>query len=122
MRKKYPKIKCYVVEPVSCAVLAGHEISNPDHKIQGGGYSMSNLSFLNNTKIDGFIQISDEEAIMNARRLAREEGLFAGFSSGANVAAALRLLEGELKGQTIVVLLNDSGLKYLSTDLFATVP
>jgi cysteine synthase A len=122
LREKYPKIKCYVVEPESCAVLAGHEISNPDHKIQGGGYSMSNLSFLNNTKIDGFIQISDEEAIMIARRLAREEGLFAGFSSGANVAAALRLLKGELKGQTIVVLLNDSGLKYLSTDLFATIP
>ncbi|NHJ48422.1 MAG: cysteine synthase family protein [Asgard group archaeon] len=121
LREKYPKIKCYVVEPVSCAVLAGHEISNLDHKIQGGGYSKQNLAFLEHTKIDGFIQIEDDEAIKIARKLARKEGLFAGFSSGANVAAALRLLEGELKGETIIVLLNDSGLKYLSTDLFATI-
>lgn len=122
LREKYPKIKCYIVEPVSCAVLAGHEISNPNHKIQGGGYSMSNLTFIKHTKIDGYIQIEDDEAIKVARRLASEEGLFAGISSGANVAAALRLLNGELKGQTIVVLLNDSGLKYLSTDLFAAFP
>ncbi|NHJ39371.1 MAG: cysteine synthase family protein [Asgard group archaeon] len=122
LREKYPEIKCYVVEPITCAVLAGHEILNTDHKIQGGGYSMTNLSFLVNTKINGYIQIKDDEAIRMARRLAREEGLFAGFSSGANVAAALRLLEGELEGKTIVVLLNDSGLKYLSTDLFETFP
>ena len=54
----------------------------------------------------------------SARRLAREEGIFAGFSSGANVAAALQLLGTAFAGKTIVVLLNDSGLKYLSTDLW----
>jgi cysteine synthase A len=52
------------------------------------------------------------------RRLAKEEGLFAGFSSGTNVAAAMQLLKTTCKGKTIVVLLNDSGLKYLSTDLW----
>jgi cysteine synthase A len=67
---------------------------------------------------DGFVTVRDEEAILGARRLASEEGLFAGFSAGANVAAALKLLRGEHKGSTVVVLINDSGLKYLSTDLW----
>ncbi|RPJ56309.1 MAG: cysteine synthase, partial [Acidobacteria bacterium] len=53
------------------------------------------------------------------RRLPREEGIFAGFSSGANLAAALRLLQGAHRGQTVVILVCDSGLKYLSTDLWA---
>ncbi len=79
---------------------------------------MTDLKFLANTKIDGYIQVSDEEAIRVSRRLAREEGIFAGFSSGANVAAALQLLQGELMGKTIVCLMCDSGLKYLSTDLW----
>lgn len=122
LRENYPEIKCYIVEPASCAVLSGQEISNSNHKIQGGGYSMTDIPFLRNTKVDGYIQIDDNEAIKIARRLAKEEGLFAGFSSGANVAAAVKLLKGELKRKTIVVLLNDSGLKYLSTDLFATFP
>ena len=74
--------------------------------------------FLKDVKVDGYIQISNEEAIDMSRRLAREEGIFAGFSSGANVAAALRLLEHKLEGKTIACLINDSGLKYLSTDLW----
>jgi cysteine synthase A len=53
-----------------------------------------------------------------ARRLAQEEGIFAGFSSGANLAAAFNLLETSFKGKTAVVLICDSGLKYLSTDLW----
>jgi cysteine synthase A len=64
--------------------------------------------------IDGFLQVTDEEAIATARRLAREEGIFGGFSSGANVAAALKLLPG----RTVITLINDSGLKYLSTELW----
>jgi cysteine synthase A len=54
------------------------------------------------------------------RRLAKEEGIFAGFSSGANVAAAIQLLQTTCRGKTIAVLLPDSGLKYLSTDLWLT--
>ncbi|MFW9916414.1 MAG: PLP-dependent cysteine synthase family protein [Candidatus Thorarchaeota archaeon] len=117
--KEYnPNIQCYIVEPESAAVLAGKAITNPNHKIQGGGYSMADLKFLTNIEVDGYIQISDEEAIQVSRRLAREEGIFAGFSSGANVAAALKLLKGELTGKKIVCLMCDSGLKYLSTDLW----
>jgi cysteine synthase len=113
-----PSILCFVVEPAEAAVLAGIPVSNPNHRIQGGGYSMSDLPIIDRNHIDGFIRVTDEDAIRTARRLAKEEGIFAGFSSGANTAAALQLLQTSLTGKTIVVLLNDSGLKYLSTDLW----
>jgi cysteine synthase A len=79
---------------------------------------MTPLPLLPHALPDGYVQVEEEQAIQMARRLAREEGLFAGFSSGINVAAALQLLAGPLHGKTIVVLLSDSGLKYLSTDLW----
>lgn len=113
-----PATLCYIVEPAGAAVLAGKPVTNPNHRIQGGGYSMPELSLLDKKHVDGFLQVTDEEAITYARRLAREEGIFAGFSSGANVAASMQLLKTEHRGKTIVVLLADSGLKYLSTDLW----
>ena len=79
---------------------------------------MRELLFLNPGQIDGYVQISDEEAVGAARRLAKEEGVFAGFSSGANLAAALKLLRSSWRGKTVGILINDSGLKYLSTDLW----
>jgi cysteine synthase A len=79
---------------------------------------MSPLPLVNLDHVDGYIQVSDEDAIKISRRLAKEEGIFAGYSSGANVAAALQLLENKFKGRTVILLLNDSGLKYLSTDLW----
>jgi cysteine synthase A len=113
-----PSIRCYLVEPEGAAALAGQAVDYPNHRIQGGGYSMAHLPLLRPEHIDGYLQVSDTEAILTARRLAREEGIFAGFSTGANVAAALRLLGGELEGKTIAVVCCDSGLKYLSTDLW----
>lgn len=113
-----PRIRCYLVEPSEAAALAGRTVTNPNHRIQGGGYSMTELSLIDADHIDGFLQVTDEEAMEFARRLAREEGIFAGFSSGANVAAAVQLLKTTLQGKTIAVLLPDSGLKYLSTDLW----
>ena len=68
--------------------------------------------------VDGYLEVTDDEAISMGRRLAREEGIFAGFSSAANVAAALKLLATTHRGGTVAVLLADSGLKYLSTDLW----
>jgi cysteine synthase A len=79
---------------------------------------MIDLDFVKSGLVDGYMEVTDGEAIAVARRLARIEGLFCGFSSGANVAAALRLLAGPCRGATVVTLLNDSGLKYLSTDLW----
>ena len=113
-----PGILCFVVEPTGAAVLAGNSVTNPNHRIQGGGYSLTDLALLNHEQIDGYLQVTDDEAIDHARRLAREEGIFAGFSSGANVAAALHLLQNGHAGKTVVTLLPDSGLKYLSTDLW----
>ena len=113
-----PSIRCFVVEPDGAASLAGEPVTYPNHRIQGGGYSMPILPLLRLEHIDGHLKIADTEAIDMARRLAREEGIFAGFSSGANVAAALRLLRTSFRSQTIAVILCDSGLKYLSTDLW----
>ena len=113
-----PSILCYLVEPGGAAVLAGEPVADPNHRIQGGGYSMPDLPLLRGEHVDGYVKVTDEKAIQTARQLAQEEGIFAGFSAGANVAAGLKLLQGECKGKTIVVLLNDSGLKYLSTDLW----
>ena len=113
-----PAIRCFLVEPAGAAILAGQAITSPNHRIQGGGYSMSDLPLVRREHVDGYLQVSDEEAMQTARALARQEGIFAGFSSGANVAAALQLLRGTFRGKEIIVLLNDSGLKYLSTDLW----
>jgi len=111
-------IKCYVVEPAGAAILAGKDVTDQNHRIQGGGYSIAELDFINPNHIDGYLEVSDEVAINVARRLAAEEGIFAGFSSGANVAAALQLLDGPCKGLAVAVFICDSGLKYLSTDLW----
>lgn len=113
-----PSIRCYVVEPEGAAALAGEQVLYPQHRIQGGGYSIPSLTFLKHEHIDGYLKVTDEEAIAAARKLAREEGIFAGFSSGANFAAAMKLLRGPYQGKTVAILINDSGLKYLSTDLW----
>ena len=113
-----PAVRGYVVEPVGAAVLAGQSIVQAQHKIQGGGYARRDLPLLADVGVDGYVQVSDNEAIAAARALAIEEGIFGGFSSGANLAAALNLLRGKEKGGTLAVLICDSGLKYLSTDLW----
>jgi cysteine synthase A len=109
-----PRIQCYVVEPSGSTVLAGRQTSQPNHRIQGGGYSMPTLPLIHMEHIDGYLSVTDEEAMDAARDLAKLEGIFAGFSSGANVAAARQLIAG----RTVVITINDSGLKYLSTELW----
>jgi cysteine synthase A len=118
LKAQDPSIACYIVEPAGAAVLAGEPLTGPGHRIQGGGYSMTSLPLLDPALVDGFLQAPDTDAIDAARRLAREEGIFAGFSSGAVVSAAERLLAGAHSGATIAVVLADSGMKYLSTDLW----
>ena len=118
LKARRASIACYLVEPSGSAVLSGEPVRDPNHRIQGGGYSMAELPLLEDVPVDGYLGVTDEEAIAVARRLAREEGVFGGFSSGAVVAAALQLLSGRHRGGSIAVVLADSGLKYLSTDLW----
>jgi len=117
LKETNPAIRCFVVEPAGAAVLAGQAATRPGHRIQGGGYVMPSLPLLKLAQVDGYIQISDEDAMATARRLAKEEGIFGGFSSGANVAAALELLRTSCRGKTVAAIICDSGMKYLSTDL-----
>jgi len=119
LKERNAAIRCYLVEPQGAAVLAGEPVTTLSHPIQGGGYAMGALDFLKEVPVDGYLTVSGEEARDTARDLAKIEGIFAGFSSGANVAAALQLLTGEMAGKTVAVLICDSGLKYLSTDLWS---
>ena len=118
LKDRNPDIQCFIVEPAGAAVLAGEAAQNQSHPIQGGGYSRPDLAFLDRTLIDGCLQVSGEHATEVTRDLARLEGIFAGFSAGANVAAALKLLDGPMRGRRMAVIICDSGLKYLSTNLW----
>jgi cysteine synthase len=118
LKQQRPSVACYVVEPVGAGVLAGEPLSNPSHRIQGGGYAMPTLPLLPAELVDGYVTVSDVEAIDAVHRLAQREGIFAGFSAGAVLVAAESLLRGEHADQSIVIVLADSGMKYLSTDLW----
>ncbi len=118
LRRFRPGLRSYAVEPAGAAVLAGSPVSNPRHRIQGAGYARAELDLFDKTLATGYVAVTDEEAIAAARHLAAEEGIFAGFSTGAQLAAAWKLLAEQEAGATIAFLACDSGLKYLSTDLF----
>jgi cysteine synthase len=105
--------------PVITQTLAGQPLAPSPHKIQGigAGFVPKNLDL---SCVDRVEQVTNEESIDMARRLAREEGLLSGISSGAALAAALRLArEPSNKGKTLVVILPDAGERYLSGALFA---
>lgn len=115
-------IQSVAVEPAASPVLtqsrAGQPLQPGPHKIQGmgAGFVPKNLDL---NLVDSIEQVSNEDAVLYARRLAREEGILSGISSGAAVAAAARLASlPENEGKTIVVVLPDSGERYLSSVLF----
>jgi cysteine synthase A len=108
-------VKLVVVEPAESAVLAGG--APGAHRIEGIGIGRT-PPLWDPGVVDGLEAVGTEEAVAMARRLAREEALFAGTSSGANVVAALRVAERLGPGATVVTLMVDSGLKYLSTDVY----
>jgi cysteine synthase A len=118
-------ITSVAVEPTASPVLtqtrAGEEVKPGPHKIQGIGAGFV-PGVLDLSLVDAIEQVSNEEAISVARRLAREEGILAGISCGAATAAALRWAKKpENAGKTIVVILPDSGERYLSSALFEGV-
>jgi len=110
-------IRCYAVEPHGCAHYKGEIIPGAGHIIQGGGYA-KDMDIVDRKYMDGSVTVTGEEAVEMCRLLAKIEGVFVGFSSGANVIAAVKQLQGTERGSHFGVVINDCGLKYMSTDLF----
>lgn len=118
MRRHNPNVHCYLVEPANAPYYSGKKPKgDAGHRIQGGGYARE-VPFLDRSLITDCVDVTDDEAIEGARLLSSIEGIFCGFSAGAHAAAARKLLEGPEKGKTVAIVICDSGLKYLSTDLY----
>jgi cysteine synthase A len=116
LRQKNPQLKVIAVEPEGSPVLSGGEPG--PHAIQGMGAGFV-PKVLRRELIDEVIAVKDDDAFKYARKLARQEGILGGISSGAATCAALQIAEREeSRGKLIVVLLPDTGERYLSTDLF----
>ena len=116
IRKKKPDFRAIAVEPVDSAVISGGKPG--PHKIQGigAGFIPKNLD---TSLLSGVETVTNDEAFSWARRLAKEEGILAGISSGGNVAAAMRVaLRPENRGKVIVTIIPSFGERYLSTPLF----
>ena len=119
LKQRNPQLQVVAVEPAGSAVLSGRPPGA--HRIQGIGAGFV-PAVLERDLIDEVMTVSDEEAMDVGRRLARQEGLLCGVSSGAAVAAALRLGQrSELQGRRVVVMLASYGERYLSTPMFSGV-
>ncbi len=113
--EKYPRIERVVVEPSGSAVLSGCDAGF--HKIQGIGEGFIPCT-MNTDLADRIIQVGDDDSIVTARRLAREEGILTGISGGANVFASLKVGETMSEGQVVVTIIPDNAFRYFSTELF----
>ena len=115
LKRHRPGIKIFVVEPAESSVLLGGQAG--PHRIEGVGIGYV-PPLWEPTLVDGILPVRTDDAKDMARRLAREEALFAGTSSGANVVAAIQVAERLGPNAKVVTLMADSGLKYLSTDVY----
>jgi len=115
LKEKIKNVRICAVEPAASAVISGGEPGY--HKIQGIGAGFI-PAVLNRQVLDEIIKVSDEEGTTHARRLAAEEGLLVGISSGAACCAALKVAKELGKGHVVVTIFADKGEHYLSTDLF----
>ncbi len=115
LKAQYPDIEIWAVEPENAAILAGGNIGT--HLQMGIGDGIV-PDILNQSIYDDIYIVTDEEAINTAQRLAREEGLMCGISSGTNVAAAIKLAKKLGPGKTVVTVLPDTAERYFSTPLF----
>ena len=115
LKAQYPDMEIWAVEPENAAILAGGTIGT--HLQMGIGDGII-PDILNRDIYDDIYIVKDEEALNTAKRLAREEGLMCGISSGTNVAAALKLAKKLGKGKTVVTVLPDTAERYFSTPLF----
>jgi cysteine synthase len=119
LKGRRPDVLAFAVEPAECAILAGRGWG--PHRIEGIGDGFI-PDVLDLTWVDGVVTVSSDEAVAMARRLAREEGIFCGISSGCNVAACLKLSRRYPDLKTIVTMINDNGLRYLTTELVGEAP
>ncbi len=115
LKRHSPNVEIVVVEPAESSVLRGGPPG--PHKIEGVGIGYT-PPLWDPGLVDDIVAVGTDEAKAMARRLAREEALFAGTSSGANVVAAIRVAQRLGPGATVVTLMADSGLKYTSTDVY----
>ena len=115
LRLHKPDLKVFAVEPDESAVLSGKPPGS--HKIEGIGLGFV-VPLWHREEVTDILTVSTGDAKTMARRLAREEAIFAGTSTGANIVAALRIAERLGPGKTVATLIVDSGLRYLSTDVF----
>jgi len=115
LREKMPGVKIYAVEPASSAVLSGEDPGF--HGIQGIGAGFV-PEILNTSIYDAVIRVADGDAVHYTRRLARDEGILAGISSGANTWAALQIARELGPGKTVVTVFCDTGERYLTTEVF----
>lgn len=120
LKERDARVNCLAVEPASAQALAGLPVTNSSHQLQGAGYAMIPPQW-DAALCDGTMSVTDEEAIAVARDLARIEGILAGFSTGANVAAALRVAASLVPGTSVATVACDTGTRYLSTSLFANM-
>src|SRR5687767_1619420 len=118
LRRYKPRSKIVAVEPAESSVLLGGQAG--PHKIEGVGIGYT-PPLWEPTLVDEILPVRTDDAKAMARRLAREEALFAGTSSGANVVAAIQVAERLGPGARVVTLMADSGLKYLSTDVYRSL-
>ena len=118
LRKHNEDIKIFAVEPDESAVLSGRPSGS--HKIEGIG-----IGFIpplwQPELVNEILTVNTEEAMTMSRRLAKEEGIFAGTSTGANIVAAMRVAERLGPGKTVATLIVDSGLRYISTPLYQSI-
>lgn len=114
LKEQRPTVTILAVEPEECPILAGGGWG--PHRIEGigDGFIPDNLHL---EMLDAVVEVSSDDAIEMARRLAREEGIFCGISSGCNVAAAIKAARARPELRRIVTLVCDNGLRYLSTEL-----
>ncbi|KAF1705698.1 cysteine synthase A [Pseudoxanthomonas suwonensis] len=118
LRVARPEVKITAAEPANASLLAGNEWK--PHKVQGWTPDFV-PAVLNREVADRILGVSDEDAIATARRLAAEEGIFVGISSGATVAAALQVAAEAPAGSVLLAMLPDTGERYFSTPLFEGV-
>ncbi len=115
LKAQYPDIEIWAIEPEKAAILAGGTIGTHIQMGIGDGIIPD---ILNREIYDDIYIVTDNEALETAKRLAREEGLMCGISSGSNVAAALKLARKLGEGKTVVTILPDTAERYFSTELF----